>query len=115
MTIFKTLGQERSHTPEWSSVFSPSSPTKKFENYHHKTRVGDIKVRLQLFLLFFGSLPSAFQKCKFCEAEKIYVFYKNLVYTEAVVWRCSVKKLFSEILQNSQENRYLFSCEFRVI
>ena len=54
MTIFKTLGQERSHTPEWSSVFSPSSPTKKFENYHHKIRVGDIKVRLQLFLLFFG-------------------------------------------------------------
>ena len=25
------------------------------------------------------------------------------VYKEAVIWRCSVKKLFLEILQNSQE------------
>ena len=26
------------------------------------------------------------------------------MWTEAVVWRCSVKKMFLEILQNSQEN-----------
>ena len=30
--------------------------------------------------------------------------YINLQYTEAVVQRCSVKKVFLELLQNSQEN-----------
>ena len=33
-------------------------------------------------------------------------FFNILHHTEAVVRRCSVKKLFSEILQNSQENTF---------
>ena len=35
--------------------------------------------------------------------------------SEAVVWRCSVKKVFLKVSQNSQENEtlsQLFSCEF---
>ena len=116
--VFTHLTLSKELLAEWLHIFQTITTLDSFWKYHHKShfyikssgmttgfqlRISRIQKQFNLLLLI-RDINLAKNSDNLVNVGSFYKEYLDIYFSEAVVQTCSVKKVFLEISENSQEN-----------